>query len=59
MRQAVKGVKEEEWRKLCQDAATEQDHDRLLEIIDQINRMLWDKEQRLKEQRTKHETLAS
>ncbi|HEX6805777.1 MAG TPA: hypothetical protein VF133_18995 [Terriglobales bacterium] len=46
----MKAEKEQEWQKLCREAAQEQDAERLLAIIDHINRMLWEKEQRLKEQ---------
>ncbi len=44
------GKNEERWRKLCEAAAKEQDSDRLLELVRQINQMLDDKEQRLKGQ---------
>jgi hypothetical protein len=49
----MKAEKEQEWQKLCREAAQEQDAERLLAIIDHINRMLWEKEQRLKEQPAK------
>jgi hypothetical protein len=41
---------EEEWLRLCRAAVEEQDPNRLLDIVEQINRMLWEKEQRLKNQ---------
>ena len=41
----------ERWRDLCSQAAQEQDPDRLMELIHQINEMLEEKEQRLKRQR--------
>jgi hypothetical protein len=36
------------WRKLCQQAENEQDPDRLLELIREINQLLTMKEERLK-----------
>ena len=36
------------WTELCQQAAVEQDHEKLMELIDEINRLLEDKEQRLR-----------
>ena len=36
-----------EWRKLCEQAAVEQDPQKLLELAREINRMLEEKEQRL------------
>jgi hypothetical protein len=36
---------EEFWMQLCREAVTEQNPDRLLEIVDQINRMLLEREQ--------------
>jgi hypothetical protein len=38
----------EKWLELCALAAMEQDHDRLLELSQEINRLLEEKEQRLK-----------
>ena len=38
----------EEWQKLCQQAAREQDFDRLLALAQQINDLLEQKEQRLR-----------
>ena len=46
------GENEERWRKLCEAAAKEQDSERLLELVRQINQMLDDKERRLKPQAT-------
>ena len=45
----MQGEKEERWLELCRQAAVERDSDRLVDIMDQINRMLYEKEQRLKE----------
>ena len=44
------GENEERWRKLCEAAAKEQDSERLLELVREINQMLDDKERRLKGQ---------
>jgi hypothetical protein len=43
------GENEERWRKLCEEAPKEQDSDRLLELVRQINQMLADKERRLQD----------
>jgi hypothetical protein len=47
----VKGETGERWRALCELAAEEQDPERLMELVEQINRMLEEKEKRLQEQR--------
>jgi hypothetical protein len=44
----MKGEISERWRKLCEQAAIEQDSDRLLELIQEITRLLEEKEERLK-----------
>lgn len=44
----MKGERAERWQKLCTQAAQEQDHDRLMELIREINALLEEKEQRLK-----------
>ena len=49
------GENEEHWRKLCEAAAKEQDSERLLELVRQINQMLEDKERRLKGQANRPE----
>ena len=36
-----------EWQKLCQQAATEQDPEKLLDLVKRINLLLEQKEQRL------------
>ena len=38
----------EKWMELCEQAATEQDPEKLMELILQINRLLEAKERRLK-----------
>jgi mevalonate kinase len=47
----MQGQNLENWQKLCEEAATEQDPERLLQLIHQIDRMLTEKEQRLKAQK--------
>jgi len=53
----MKGEKGERWRNLCEQAATEQDPIRLLQLVSEINRLLLEKEERLvrKEQETKNQ----
>jgi hypothetical protein len=45
----MKGETGERWRKLCGQAAVEEDSQKLLELISEINRLLSDKEHRLLE----------
>jgi len=47
----VQGETGERWKQLCEQAAIEQDPDRLLRLIAEINRLLAEKEDRLKRQR--------
>jgi hypothetical protein len=44
----MKGERGERWRDLCSQAAEEQDPDRLMELVREINQLLEEKEQRLK-----------
>jgi len=44
----MKGEKLEQWRQLCELAATEQDPERLLALVKEINRLLDEKEKRLR-----------
>ena len=37
----------EPWRKLCEEAAVEEDSQRLLQLIDEIDKLLQDKEPEL------------
>jgi hypothetical protein len=39
------------WMQFCEQAAVEQDPDRLIQLVSQINRMLEEKENRLLRQR--------
>ena len=36
------------WKQLCEQAAVEQDSEKLMELIEEINRMLDNKDERLK-----------
>ena len=47
----MQGEKAELWRKLCEQAAVEQDPDKLLELAREINRLLDEKEARLKNEK--------
>jgi hypothetical protein len=44
----VIGENAELWRTLCEQAVTEQNLDKLLELVHEINRLLEEKEQRFK-----------
>ena len=46
----MKGEKREYWMQLCEQAANEQDPDKLMELIRQIDALLQEKEDRLKRQ---------
>jgi hypothetical protein len=48
-RSPMKGEKLEQWRQLCELAAIEQDPERLLALVKEINRLLDEKEKRLRE----------
>jgi hypothetical protein len=50
----MEGERGERWHQLCTEAAREQDPDRLMELIRQINVLLEEKEERLKHQRNGH-----
>jgi len=43
------GEKKELWYRLCQQAAVEQDSAKLLELIREINRLLEEKEHRIRQ----------
>ena len=49
----MKGQTGELWRQLCEQAAVEQDPRKLLELTQEINRLLTEKEERLKNLRLK------
>ena len=44
----MQGAVKERWMELCELAANEQDSQKLLELVKEINRLLEEKEQRLK-----------
>jgi hypothetical protein len=44
----MQGRVKEEWMQLCEQATVEQDSEKLMMLITEINRMLDEKEQRLK-----------
>jgi hypothetical protein len=44
----VKGERQERWRELCKQAEKEQDVRKLIELAEEINRLLKEKEDRLK-----------
>jgi hypothetical protein len=46
----MQGEKAEQWRALCEKAAVEQDPDKLMGLVKEINRLLDEKEQRLRNQ---------
>jgi hypothetical protein len=43
----MQGKAKERWVQLCEQAAMEQDTERLIDLVEEINRMLDEKEQRL------------
>ena len=47
----MKGETGERWRTLCEQAQTEQDPDKFMRLIDEISRLLEEKERRLRETR--------
>ena len=49
----MQGERGERWRKLCEQAAVEQDPDKLLELTKEIVQLLEEKERRLHQQRGK------
>lgn len=48
----MQGETKERWHKLCEQAVVEQDPEKLLELTQEINALLEDKEQRLQNART-------
>ena len=45
----MKGLLKERWMQLCEQATVEQDPQKLVELINEINRLLEEKERRLKQ----------
>lgn len=52
---SMKGEPGERWRILCQQAQTEQDPENFMKIIEEISRLLEEKEQRLRNQQRKNQ----
>ncbi len=46
----MKGEDESRWRELCEQAVKEQDSEKLMRLVEEINRLLESKSQRLKRQ---------
>jgi hypothetical protein len=44
----MQGEEKERWRELCEQAATEQDPDKLLTLVEEITRLLKEREDRLR-----------
>lgn len=44
----MKGETKERWKELCEQAANEQDSDKLRELVLEIDRLLEEKQQRLR-----------
>ena len=44
----MQGKVKEEWMQMCEQAVIEQDSEKLMALVTEINRMLDEKEQRLK-----------
>ncbi len=47
----MRGEAKERWMELCELAAVEQDADKLLALVSEINRLLEEKERRLQQSR--------
>jgi hypothetical protein len=45
----MQGKTKERWQALCEQAAVERDPERLMVLIEEINQLLSDKEERLKQ----------
>lgn len=48
----MQGHSKERWEQLCEQAAVEQNSERLLQLTKEINRLLLEKEERLKKSRS-------
>jgi len=51
----LQGETKERWWLLCEQAAVEQDPDRLLQLVREIDQLLNEKQERLKQKRSKSE----
>jgi len=54
----MQGETKERWRKLCEQAANEQDHERLMQLIQEINQLLEEKEAQLQPKRAEGKSAA-
>ena len=54
----MQGKTKERWVELCEQAATEQDEIRLMQLVQEINKLLIEKEERLAVQRAAKHTIA-
>ena len=54
----MQGEKAEQWRAVCEQAAIEQDPEKLMRLVEQINRLLEEKEQRLRDQHANSDGVA-
>jgi hypothetical protein len=51
----MQGETKERWKQLCEQAAREQDSDRLMKLVEEIVRLLHEKQGRLKKQKQQAE----
>jgi hypothetical protein len=51
------GDKKERWQELCALAANEQNPEKLLELVSEINKLLAEKEERLRQQQSPNPSL--
>ena len=49
----MQGKVKEDWLQLCEQVAIEQDTDRMIELVRELNRMLEEKEQQLERKQSK------
>jgi hypothetical protein len=52
----MQGETKEYWQTLCEQAASEQDPDRLIRLVHEIEKLLAEKEQRLRHQRAENQS---
>jgi len=54
----MEGKTKERWAELCEQAAEEQDPNRLMQLVQEINKLFIEKEERLASQRTSRHSAA-
>ena len=54
----MQGENAERWRKLCERAVVERDHERLMQLIQEINQLLEAKEANLQQKQAKGKSAA-